>query len=77
MQSYGKTCTYLVFSFYRSSNVREIAFVNVCWFSSDNQSPRCLPYFSGRHVGGVKGSTNMARLHTGLCKIAQNISTNI
>ena len=36
--------------------------------------------FSDRHIGGARSSTNMAAsfpLHTGLCKFAQNILTNI
>ena len=51
-------------SFYRSLSVREIAFVNVCWFRLGNQSPRCLRYFSAVMLGEQKlSSSNMARLH--------------
>ena len=44
----------------------------------DRQSKfQMFTLFSGRYVGGVKNSTNMAAPSAGLCKFAQSISTNI
>ena len=78
----GDIYTYLVTSsLFKSLSVRKSVGVNVCWFSSNNQSPdsqssRCLHYFPAA-MSLEQRAPPTWRFHTGLCKFAQNISTNI